>query len=259
MNWLALDLTILGPAFFAGILVLSTHVPMGRLVLKRGIIFIDLAVAQIAGIGVIAADSFGWDESPWQVQISAVSTAIFGAFVLRWTEKHFAHIQEALIGVLFVLAATLSLLLLANNPHGGEQLKELLVGQILWVSYDQLIVPTIIYAGLLFAWFGLKVGEKIPGAFYLVFAITVTVSVQLIGVYLVFASLIIPALATRNLLANQQLIVAFLSGALAFALGLAGSALFDLPSGAVIVWSLAIVGIIVAILIAKKTTDLEGS
>ncbi len=259
MNWQALDLTILGPAFIAGLLVLSTHVPMGRLVLKRGIIFIDLAVAQIAGIGVIAADNFGWDESPWQVQIAAVSTAIFGAFILRWTEKHFAHIQEALIGVLFVLAATLSLLLLANNPHGGEHLKDLLVGQILWVSYDQLIAPAIIYAGLLFAWFGLKIAEKIPGAFYLVFAITVTVSVQFVGVYLVFASLIVPALATRDLLANQQLIIAFLLGALAFALGLAVSALFDLPSGAVIVWSLAVVGTIVTVLINKKMVSLEGS
>ncbi len=252
MNWQALDLSILGPAFVAGLLVLSTHVPMGRLVLKRGIIFIDLAVAQIAGIGVIAADTFGWDKNPWLVQIAAVTTAIMGAFILQWTEKHFAEIQEALIGVLFVLAATLSLLLLANNPHGGEHLKDLLVGQILWVSYDQLIPPAIIYGCLLFAWFGLKIGEKIPGAFYLVFAITVTVSVQLVGVYLVFASLIIPALATRNLLVDRQLTFALILGGLSYALGLAVSAVFDLPSGAVIVWSLAVVGTIAAVLIDGK-------
>jgi len=243
MNWQALDLTILGPAFVAGLLVLSTHVPLGRMVLKRGIIFIDLAVAQIAGIGVIAADQFGWGENPWQVQIAAVSTAIVGALLLRMLEKHFQHIQEALIGVVFVLAATLSLLLLADNPHGGEHLKDLLVGQILWVSYDQLIPVALIYAVLLFAELGLKITERSPTAFYLIFAVTVTVSVQLVGVYLVFASLIIPSLASRNLSGNRQLLSAFSLGAFAYALGLALSALLDLPSGAVIVWSLAMTGI----------------
>jgi zinc/manganese transport system permease protein len=245
-NWQALDISILGPAFIAGLLVLSTHIPLGRVVLKRGIIFIDLAVAQIAGIGVIAADQFGFDDKPWQVQIAAISTALLGALILRMTEKYFAQVQEALIGVLFVLAATLSLLMLANNPHGGEHLKDLLVGQILWVSYEQLIPAAVIYAGLLFAWFGLNIGERIPGSFYWIFAIAVTLSVQLVGVYLVFTSLIIPALVTRKLCGNKQLVTAYAFGAIAFAFGLIASALFDLPSGAVIVWSLAITGIIVS-------------
>lgn len=258
MNWQALDLSILGPAMVAGFLVLSTHVPLGRLVLKRGIIFIDLAVAQIAGIGVIAADRFGWDDSPWHVQFAAVTTAILGALLLRWTEKHFGEIQEALIGVLFILAATLSLLLLSNNPHGGEHLKDLLVGQILWVSYEQLLPAIIIYAVLLFAWFGLKVGDKFPGAFYLVFAIAVTVSVQLIGVYLVFTSLIVPALATRNLIGREQLIHAFLLGATGYLLGLVTSALFDLPSGAMIVWCLAMCGIVYAIFVPNSLTSEES-
>jgi len=252
MNWYALDFSILGPAFIAGLLVLSTHVPLGRLVLKRGIIFIDLAIAQIAGIGVIAANQFGWQYSTWQVQIAAVSTAILGALLLRWIEKRFGDIQEALIGVLFVLAATLSLLLLANNPHGGEHLKDLLVGQILWVSYEQLVPAAIIYVGLLTAWFIFKLGDKFPSAFYLIFAIAVTVSVQLVGVYLVFASLIIPALATRTLTVKKQLSYAFLLGAFAYALGLAISALFDLPSGAVIVWSLAIIGTLSTIRIKRQ-------
>lgn len=251
MNWSALDLSILGPAFIAGVLVLSTHTPMGQLVLKRGIIFIDLAVAQIAGIGVIAADSFGWDDEPWKVQIAAVMTAVIGALILYWTEKRFEKIQEAIIGVLFVLAATLSLLLLANNPHGGEHLKELLVGQILWVSYEQLIIPTVVYAGILFLWFGLRIREKTPVAFYLIFAVTVTVSVQLVGVYLVFASLIIPALATRQLSGNRRLVTGFISGAIGYALGLAGSAMFDLPSGAVVVWSMAVVAIVTALIVDK--------
>ncbi len=252
MNWQALDLSILGPALLAGLLVLSTHVPLGRLVLKRGIIFIDLAVAQIAGIGVIIADLLGFGENLWQVQFAAISTAIIGAVILRWIEKHFVDIQEALIGVLFVLAATLSLLLLANNPHGGEQLQNLLVGQILWVSYEQLIPTFAIYSLLLFAWFGLNINEKYPSAFYLIFAIAVTVSVQLVGVYLVFTSLIIPALVMRKVEGNKQLLYAFIFGGISYALGLSISALFDLPSGAVIVWSLAACGIVTSVIYHKN-------
>ncbi len=245
MNWQALDLSILAPAFLAGLIVLSTHVPFGHLVLKRGIIFIDLAVAQIAGLGVIAADQFGWNDEPWQVQASAITMAIMGAFLLRWTDKKFAKNQEALIGVLFVLAATLSLLLISNNPHGGEHLKNLLVGQILWVSYEQLIPVAMVYALLLFLWFGFNISNKIPGAFYLFFAIVVTVSVQLIGVYLVFASLIIPALTTQQKMLNShKLIYAFSVGVIGYLFGLIVSALFDLPSGAMIVWGLAVSGLL---------------
>ncbi|NCT48618.1 MAG: metal ABC transporter permease, partial [Paraglaciecola sp.] len=127
MNWQALDVSIIGPALLAGLLVIATHVPLGRAVLNRGIIFIDLAIAQIAGLGVIAANVFGWETDGWQIQVAAVSAAMLGAVMLHWTEKRFEKIQEALIGVVFVLAATLGLLLLANNPHGGEQLKDLLV------------------------------------------------------------------------------------------------------------------------------------
>ncbi|MBE9549801.1 MAG: metal ABC transporter permease, partial [Proteobacteria bacterium] len=182
------DWSIVGPALLAGILVLSTHVPLGRKVLERGIIFIDLAIAQVAAVGVILADNIGLDHG-WEVQVAAVTAAMIAAAGLHLTEKLWPNIQEALIGVLFVLAASASILLLADNPHGGEQLKDLLVGQILWVDYQQLIPTLAIYTALLGVWFGLH--EHLPRmAFYLIFAIAITASVQLVGVYLVFASLI---------------------------------------------------------------------
>ena len=129
MNWEFVDWTIIGPAVMAGMLVLSTHVPLGQVVLKRGIIFIDLAIAQIAALGVIAAGFFGWQERLYIVQVAAVSAALLAAAFLNWTEKHWPRSQEALIGTLFVLAATGAILLLAENPHGGDYLKDLLVGQ----------------------------------------------------------------------------------------------------------------------------------
>jgi len=245
MNMDALDPSIMGPAFVAGLLVLSTHVPLGREVLKRGIIFIDLAVAQIAGLGVIAASAFGWEPQGWRVQVAAVTAAVLGALFLHWTERRFGRYQEAVIGVVFVLAATGGILLLAADPHGGDAVRDLLVGQILWVDMQRLLPMGLLYAVMLGLWFGLR-GRLGGLGFYLIFAITVTASVQVVGVYLVFASLIVPALATQGLDGWRGLSAAWGLGAAGYLLGLAASALLDLPSGAVIVWSLALLAAIIA-------------
>ena len=243
INLDVLDLSILGPAFAAGFLVLATHVPLGQQVLARGIVFIDLAIAQIAGLGVIAADALGWEPRGFAVQIAAVGAALVGGMILTFTEKRWPEVQEALIGVLFVLAACAGILLLANNPHGGEHLKDLLVGQILWVSYGQLLPVALLTVVLLVLWFG--AGTRLGRfGFYGMFAFAVTASVQLVGIYLVFASLIIPALAGRFHPARRQLIVGYSVGVAGYVAGLSASALFDLPSGAVVVCALALIGIV---------------
>ena len=247
MNISALDIGILGPAFIAGLLVLATHVPMGQQVLARGIVFIDLAIAQIAGLGVITADALGWEPQGLAVQVAAVGAALLGALLLTFTEKHWPDIQEALIGVLFVLAACAGILLLANNPHGGEHLKDLLVGQILWVSYKQLLPVAVLSAVILAIWFGAG-SRRGRSGFYILFALAVTASVQLVGVYLVFASLIIPALASRFHSPHRRLIIGYAVGMLGYALGLALSAVLDLPSGAVVVWTLALTAILAAVM-----------
>jgi len=241
VNLDAVDPAILGPALVAGLLVLATHVPLGMRVLERGIVFIDLAIAQIAGLGVIAAGAAGWEPHGWRVQAAAVGAALAGALLLTWTERRWPQVQEALIGVLFVLASCAGILLLADHPHGGEHLKDLLVGQILWVDTGQLALAAAVTVAVLALWFG---PARRPGrvGFYLLFAVAVTASVQLVGVYLVFASLIVPALATRRLAGGRRLAVAYAVGALGYASGLALSALFDLPSGAVVVWAMAAVG-----------------
>jgi len=238
-NW-----SILGPAVFAGLLVLSTHVPLGQEVLKRGIIFIDLAIAQIAGLGVLAAGVLGWEEHMWAVQLSAVSAALLASAGLSWSEKRWPHSQEPLIGILFVLAATGSILLLAGNPHGAQHMKDLLVGQILWTTWASLLNMTVLYAALLAVWFKWheQIGHK---GFYVIFAFAVTASVQFVGVYLVFASLIVPALATQRLHGRRRLFAGYLLGAVAYITGILLSALFDLPTGAVIVWTMALLAVVV--------------
>ena len=242
MNFDAISFSILAPAFLAGLLVLSTHVPMGMQVLSRGIVFIDLAIAQIATLGVIAADRMGFEPQGWVAQVAAVTAALLGAWLLTWMERRWPDVQEALIGVLFVLAASGGMLLVANNPHGGEHLRDLLAGQILWVSYAQLLPVAALAVVILALWFGLREDLGRFG-FYGLFAFAVTASVQLVGVYLVFASLIVPALACRLYPPRISLAVGYAVGAASYILGLGLSVLFDLPSGAVVVWTLALVGI----------------
>ncbi len=240
------ELSIIAPALLASMLVLSTHVPLGAEVLRRGIIFIDLAIAQVAGLGVIAADLMGWEAEGLMVQIAAVTAALVAAFVLHLTDRRFPEIQEALIGVAFVLAATLGVLLLAGNPHGGEHLKELLVGQVLWVTFAQLIPAGVISALILLAWYLMR--DRLQGfGFYAVFAFAVTVSVQLVGVYMVFACLIIPALATRSIeRRGLRLASGYAVGIAGCLFGLLLTITADLPAGAVIVLCLAAVAIVFA-------------
>jgi zinc/manganese transport system permease protein len=247
----AFDWHILLPALLAGLLVLATHVPLGAQVLERGIVFIDLAIAQIAGIGVIAADALGLEPQGWAVQVSALAAALLGALILTWTERRWPDIQEALIGVSFVLASCAGLLLLAGNPHGGEHLKDLLVGQILWVSNSQLAGMAVLSALVLALWFGLRERLGRTG-FYLLFALAVTASVQLVGVYLVFTSLIVPALAVRRLRPAIRLPVAYALGTVGYAVGLALSARFDLPSGAVVVLAMAAIAPLVPLALERR-------
>ena len=248
MNWGAIDVGILAPAFIAGLLVLATHVPLGSQVLQRGIVFIDLAIAQIAGLGVICADAVGLPQGGVAVQLSAGTAALLGAWLLTWMERRMPRQQEAMIGVMFILAACAGILVLAGNPHGGEHLKDLLVGQILWVGTPQLLWLGGLTALLLLALWRGWVERLGRYGFYAAFAIAVTASVQLVGVYLVFSSLIIPALATLGLTSRRRLATGYAIGAAGYALGLALSAVLDLPSGAVIVWTLAATGVVAALL-----------
>jgi zinc/manganese transport system permease protein len=204
-------------------------------VLARGIIFLDLAIAQTAVLGVIAAHALGWETQGWQTQLAAAAAALAGAAFLARCEARWPEIQEALIGSSFAVAASLAVLLLAGDPHGGEHLNELLAGQILWVGPSQLAQIAAVYALLLGFW-RLR-GERLGR----------------MGLYLVFASLILPALAVRGRPPRAGLLVGWGLGAAAYAAGLAASALFDWPAGPAIVPALA-----VAALLAGRLLRLPG-
>jgi zinc/manganese transport system permease protein len=235
MNLASLEPGILLPAFVAGLLVLASHVPLGQAVLRRGIVFLDLAIAQIAGLGVVLAHSLGGEDNVWLTQSGAVAAALLGALLLRFTERIAGARQEAIIGVAFVGAASAMLILISQDPRGAEHLQDLLVGQILWTSWSGLLPLAGVTALMLAAWYILNLRAS-PLGFYLLFALTITASVQVVGIYLVFASLIVPALAFGHGLARGYAL-----GTAGYALGLALSAVFDLPAGAAIV--LALIGV----------------
>jgi len=231
---------LLWPAFVAGLLVTATHAPLGMQVLARGIVFIDLAVAQIAGLGVVLAQWLGYEPHGIAVQAWALGAALAGALVLGWTERRWPQVQEAIIGVAFIVAANAAILLLAAHPRGAEHLQELLAGQILWVSPASLVWAAIATAAILALWFAL--GDRLGRTgFYLVFACAVTLSVQLVGLYLVFATLIVPALATHGM-ARRRLAACYALGVLGYAAGLALSLAADLPAGPLVVCALAALG-----------------
>ena len=236
----AAELGILWPALVAVLLVTATHVPLGMQVLERGIVFIDLAIAQIAAAGVVLADALGWEPTGLAVQVAALGGALAGAALLTWTDRRWPEVQEAIIGVVFVVASSAAILLLAHNPHGGEHLKDLLAGQILWVNPARLPWQALASAAILAAWFGLR--ERLGRAgFYVLFACAVTLSVQLVGLFLVFATLVVPALGTYYS-RRHRLLKAYCIGATGYAAGLLVSVAGDLPSGAAIVCTIVIAG-----------------
>ncbi len=242
MNELSLQIEILWPAMLAGLLITATHVPLGREVLQRGIIFLDLAIAQTAAFGVVLANTFWLGEHDSHQHLSttviAVAAAITGSFILYSLRNLEVRLQESMIGILFVLMATGIILLLSTDPHGGERLKDLLVGQILWLQPGSLLKLCFAYLLILLVWnlSHRRIGEWV---FYPLFAVTITLSTQVVGVYLVFATLIVPSVATLR--KSNALPKALTIGLLGYFLGLVLSAFLDIPAGASIVWSLVTV------------------
>ena len=225
---------VLAPALVAGVMVALVHAPLGIEVLRRGIIFIDLAVAQIAGLGLVLANLIF--EAPHEifVQAAALSGALIAGLFFRRVENNSPEYQEAIIGCCFVVAAALTILAFANHPHGGDEMRHLLSGQLLFVTWEDLVKHFPIYVVILSVWF-LKPAWRGGVAFYLLFSVAITSSVQLTGVYIVFSSLILPALAAVN--SPRPHVVAWTVGVLAVVYGILISVVFDAPAGPVIVVS----------------------
>ena len=206
--------------------------------LKRGIVFIDLATAQVIGLALVLLALFHHEPS-WPLrQAASFGTGICVALFFRWIERKAPDEQEAVIGSCFIVAASVALLALADDPHGGEALRHLLSGQILFVGWDDIAAFLPVYGAVALIWFGVPRARGGAG-FFVLFALAVTASVQLVGVYVVFASLILPALAARSG-GGYVLRRAFASGAAAVVAAVAISTAADLPAGPFLVVCFAV-------------------
>jgi len=238
----ALDL--LWPSFLVATCLVAIHAHFGIQVLARKVIFVDLALAQIAALGATVAFMLGHPAQGVETYGYSVAFTLIGAVLLAFTRVWATRVpQEALIGVVYVVAAAAAILLIDRAPQGAEHLKQTLTGNILTSGFKELAVIAPLYAAVGLTHWLLRRRLTGGGAliwevcFYTTFGLVVTSSVAIAGVLLVFSILIIPAAIGVLFGASpgRQLAIAWVSGTLTSAAGLALSLLLDWPTGATMV------------------------
>jgi zinc/manganese transport system permease protein len=262
-------LELMAAPFAACIILIGIHVYLGTHVIQRKIIFVDLALAQIAALGATFSFLLGMSPHGRGAYFFALGFAIVGAAIFSLTRMRHERIpQEAIIGIVYAVALASAILVADRAPEGAEHIKETLVGAILWVTWPTILKTAVIcgivgilhfllrkrflqisfdpqqaYAEkrLVFLW---------DFIFYVTFAFVITSAVAIAGVLMVFAFLVIPAVigtmfATRIL---PRLAIGWSSGIAACLIGLLASYRFDMPSGPTIVSSLGVALILAALL-----------
>lgn len=226
--------------------LVAIHAYFGLHVLKRNVIFVDLALAQVAALGATAAFLLGHSPQSLAAHGYAFLFTLGAAALLASTRTWSGRIpQEALIGVIYVVAAAAALLLVDRAPQGAEHIRQILTGNILTVGWDELrwAIPLYLFVGLMYPRIHIRNSWLSEFTFYAAFGLVVTSSVALAGVLLVFAFLIIPAAigvlhATKF---RDQLLIAWAAGTVTALAGLAISYASDLSTGATLVCTYGLV------------------
>ncbi len=222
-------------ALIAGIVALT---PLGGQVLRRGVVFIDLAVAQAAAAAVIWVHFVLDVESPVLDQLAATAGAVGVSLAIAWVARNWSKQREALIGLIYVAGACMALLGSSQHPHGREKLFQLLAADVLWV--DGASVGILVVSALCVLVLGRKPWLGRDSVFYAAFAVVASVAVPALGLFLVFASLIAPALWIEKGIRPS---VAMGMASIVSLLGLSVSWMLDTPSGPTVVLMLAAFGV----------------
>ena len=242
--------------FVACLILTGIHAYLGLHVIERGVIFVDLALAQVAAFGATVGLLWGFGLHSTAGYVVSLAFTLLGAAVFALTRLRKPVVpQEALIGVVYAVAAAASILVLSRAAEGGEELKALLVGHLLFVEWAEIVKVLLLYSLIgVVHWMArrplLAISQDPERAFarglrvrwwdflfYATFGFVVTSSVEMAGVLLVFSFLIVPAvcgvLLARTI--GQRLVVGWTVGTLTSAAGVTGSYWWDLPTGATVV------------------------
>ena len=242
--------------FLACLVLTAIHTYLGIHVIRRGVIFVDLALAQMAALGATTAILFGYDLHDSVAYWASLGMSLVGALFFSFSRSRDEKIpQEAIIGIAYVVSAAVAVIILDRAPGGAEHIRGLLVGNILTVTPRQVLQTALLYTavGLFHFIFRKKIllisfnpdealrkSVNIPlwdFLFYAAFAVVVTSSVAIAGVLLVFAFLIVPSLASFIFSEKivSRLFIGWGIGLAASLIGLSASVAFDLPTGASVV------------------------
>ena len=252
-----MDLSLFLPPLVACLVIVAIHSYLGLHVIAREVIFVDLSLAQMAALGSAVAILAGSQSDSRAAFLYALGFTSIGAavFALTRTEEKGRVPQEAIIGIVYVVASAAAILVADRTPRGGEAIKDILVGSLLWVTWPAIVRLAAVYAALgLFHWvlrrrfltisfqpeIALAKGWRIRWwdfLFYLSFGIVITFSVPIAGVLLVFSFLVVPAAIAFQFTRRQGplAVISWIAGALASAAGLLVSFRYDLPTGPIVV------------------------
>lgn len=258
--------------FIACVVIVGIHAYLGMHVIERGVIFVDLALAQTAALGALFGFVIGIELHTAGSYFFSLGSAVLAAVFLSWARNSAKHIQqEAVIGILYVLAAAVSVLILSKAPSEAEHIKYMLVGNILFVKPAEVIKTAVLYSAIgafhyIFREKFLAITRDCDGCaeklnvqlwdflFYATFGAVVTSSVEIAGVLLVFSYLIVPAVCTIMFFktVKSRLLISWIIGIVGSVAGMAVSVLFDLPTGASIVAMFGVI-FIISLLLRQNT------
>lgn len=263
-------LQLMTKPFIVCLILTGIHAYLGLHVIERGVIFVDLALAQVAAFGATLGFAFGFAlHSNWGYWLSLGFTLIGAAILAMLRLRKQIVPQEAFIGIVYAVAAAASILILSRAPEGGEELKELLVGHLLFIDWPEILKIGILYSiiGIIHWRFHkpfLLISQEPEQAFtqgvkvrwwdflfYATFGFVVTSSVEVAGVLLVFSFLIVPAVCAVLLARTigARLIIGWVVGAFTSILGVTASYFWDFPTGATIV---CVFGTVLLVLAAAR-------
>jgi zinc/manganese transport system permease protein len=261
-------LALMWVPFLMCLVLTGIHAYLGLHVIAREVVFVDIALAQIAALGATAAFLWGYDLESWGSYVFGLSFTVLGASVFALTRSRERRVsQEAVIGVVYAVSAAAAVLVADRTPHGAEHLRSMLVGSILAVHGSEVVKVACLYAVIgLFHWLcrrpfllistnpdkayedGWRV-RRWDFLFYASFGVVVTSSVRIAGVLLVFSYLIVPTLAA-NLLGGtvaRRLALAWGFGTLVSVVAMVASAILDLPTGATVVCAFGLILLVLAV------------